>query len=389
MAELGRIEIPSKFPNDESVTVVNVPAKSGNHVRKGEVLVDVEFSKATVELESPCDGYVALLYGLGDEVSIGSPVAIIFSEQEEAVGLDIEKGRKSLVKGTPLAGERKLSNSPPPAHHSHLPSLDMKAVQPSKTIQLFSRAALSRLNELGRSVDEFSEKPFIRLADIEGNSGKSAATAEDDSPLVPSSKEKLSALKGAEIANLMAGQNTITSNFQKTINMPLQDMSASVGTAFSSMLIVPKILKQCSRLLKEFPLLNAYLGSGVINVYETVSIGYAIDLGSGLRILSLGDVEQLDENEIKIKISAGVKAYMMNRLDPNEARRSTFIVTDLSNEGVDYFVPLLGKNQSATLGICAVDPTAGSVKVSLTFDHRVTEGRMVANFLRQMATGLT
>ncbi|MBU2652677.1 MAG: 2-oxo acid dehydrogenase subunit E2, partial [Bacteroidetes bacterium] len=64
----------------------------------------------------------------------------------------------------------------------------------------------------------------------------------------------------------------------------------------------------------------------------------------------------------------------------------TFTVTDLSGEDVFSFRPVINHRQSAILGVGAEQPLGGErvFQLSLTFDHRLTEGREAARFLRAL-----
>jgi pyruvate/2-oxoglutarate dehydrogenase complex dihydrolipoamide acyltransferase (E2) component len=59
----------------------------------------------------------------------------------------------------------------------------------------------------------------------------------------------------------------------------------------------------------------------------------------------------------------------------------TFTVTDLSAQGVEYFVPVLNRRQAAILGLCAERPDSGRRDLVLTFDHRMSDGMRAAVFL--------
>jgi len=280
-------------------------------------------------------------------------------------------------------GERKTFSSA---------SVRADLIEPSRITEikpLVSRAARALLDDLGLTLDAFSGKAFIRRNDIFKQGAKVDTLSSSLPSLINARRAGFSALKGAEITNLSSGANTLTSNFQKVVTLPSSILPENPTRVFTSMFVVPKILKQLSRFLKEYPLLNAYYSDGELFFYEEVSIGYALDLGNGLRIVCLGDVEERTEDEIRAKITSGVKDYLVDRLDPNDVRRSSFIVTDLLSDEVDFFIPLLGKDQGATLGLCGFDSRTASLKLSLTFDHRVTEGRVVASFLRDMKNGLT
>jgi hypothetical protein len=70
----------------------------------------------------------------------------------------------------------------------------------------------------------------------------------------------------------------------------------------------------------------------------------------------------------------------------------TFTITDLSNDGVLTFHPLINQGQSAILGIGAEFFPPGSregfFNLILSFDHQLSEGRSAARLLRDLAQRL-
>jgi pyruvate/2-oxoglutarate dehydrogenase complex dihydrolipoamide acyltransferase (E2) component len=390
MSELAQIKVPAKFPNDETASVVAVYVATGDRVSAGAVAMDVEFSKATVEVECTAGGYISLCAGLKDEMPVGSTLAIIFSSEAEARQFVPEK--PVLVTRSKESSCVQTGSAQP---RSRAPSQagDGQAARASKTLKpLFSASALARLKDLGLDQEDISGIDFVRAKDIgyalpTGNSND-VFDRSLDLPRSPFASEKVPPLKAAELGNLLAGQNAATSNFQRTMLIPSPDNAGRLGGALAGINNSSIVLRQCARLLKEFRYINAFYLDGQLNFYHHVNIGYAIDLGQGLRIANLGDLSEATDSEIKSKIVYAAKSYMTGKLNPGDIEHVTFVVTDLSNENVESFIPLLGKFQGATLGICSRDPASGSFKVSLTFDHRVTEGRMAARFLQQLAARL-
>ena len=51
---------------------------------------------------------------------------------------------------------------------------------------------------------------------------------------------------------------------------------------------------------------------------------------------------------------------------------------------MDRFIPLINYKQSAILGISSVDKKLERFSMSLTFDHRILEGRLAARFMSDL-----
>lgn len=73
-----------------------------DRVQKGQVVCLVETSKALLELEAPGEGLLHHLYGEGDEVELGSRIAVIAESEEELVAA--EQASPAKAPASPPAG---------------------------------------------------------------------------------------------------------------------------------------------------------------------------------------------------------------------------------------------------------------------------------------------
>ncbi len=145
--------------------------------------------------------------------------------------------------------------------------------------------------------------------------------------------------------------------------------------------VLPPVVYEVYRLLRAFPLLNASYEHGSAFIYDDISIGIAIDSGYGLRVARIPDEAQKSVAAIEQCILDISEREAQQKLGVSDVTGTTFTISDLSSYGVAGFVPVLSRGQSAVLGIGEMN-RAGEQIFSITFDHRVTEGRYVANFLR-------
>jgi hypothetical protein len=76
--------------------------------------------------------------------------------------------------------------------------------------------------------------------------------------------------------------------------------------------------------------------------------------------------------------------YLDDQLEINDLSDITFTITDLSGEGISFFRPLVNRMNSSILGMSAIDENQHIVVFSLTFDHRVTEGKAASKFLMEL-----
>jgi hypothetical protein len=152
------------------------------------------------------------------------------------------------------------------------------------------------------------------------------------------------------------------------------------------------VLFELVRLLKKFPSLNAFYTDGSMFLYRHVHIGFAVDMGHGLKVLVVREAENLSFAELAERVEDLLVKYATGGLAVKEITGSTFTVTDLAQTGVFAFEPLINSRQAAILGIGAENrpSNAGSngFMLSCAFDHRLNTGRVAAEFLAEFSLRL-
>lgn len=76
------ITAPSVTANEDEVVLTKWHADAGSAVKKGDPVCDMETTKATVEVEAECDGFLFILANAGDRVSVGAPIAALMEEAD-------------------------------------------------------------------------------------------------------------------------------------------------------------------------------------------------------------------------------------------------------------------------------------------------------------------
>ena len=59
------------------------------------------------------------------------------------------------------------------------------------------------------------------------------------------------------------------------------------------------------RLLKKYPILNAYFENNTVRMYNDINIGVAFDIDNGLKVFTIKNTEQLSISSIEKSISIG------------------------------------------------------------------------------------
>lgn len=79
------VRLPQLGQTMEEGTIVAYSVKPGDEVKKGDSIFEVETDKATLEVESPADGFVKhIVAPIGQTILVGDVVLILGDEDEEA-----------------------------------------------------------------------------------------------------------------------------------------------------------------------------------------------------------------------------------------------------------------------------------------------------------------
>ncbi len=351
MATLERLVVPHETVNDEVVVVLRQYAAPGAAVRRGAPILEIETSKAAITLESSTDGYVRYRTQPGANVAVGTVLAEILDNAEDAARAEVE----------PAA-----------------------APAPAQAEPVFSRPALAALERLGIDRAVFRGRANISAKDVEAHAASVPSAAAGEVERVPLSPAKLS-----EIRVLGGGAGAYASAVTATLDTRGIFERTNAELAVLRFALLPLLVHDTARLLRAYPDLNAYFDDGAVARYRRVDVGIAIDLGAGLRVVRVPDADRAGLSQIEDAILSAVEKYEANTLRPEDLSGATFTITDLSADGVTSFVPLVPARTSAILGVGAIDRAGGAAALTLAFDHRVSAARPVAAFLRELIAALS
>ena len=403
MTEPTPVLIPQENVNDESVTLIAWCVANGEQVQEGQDLAEVEGSKAVFTIPAPVAGTVQYTLEVGQEIAVGGVLCMVSSAASVAVASTGADGVSAPTSGAPPAHDQDtVQEEQLPAH-----ALDAPSGAPR-----FSRQAAALLQQHGLDPQHFVGYGLVRTADVLavlGHNGMakpavmnppvteplSSQTAEAPTPAtgVPFRREALSRSKQTEIRYLASGyHNTLPSVV--TIAVPTRGLRAAAAQyAHAPSSITAIMLFEVGRLLRHYPLFNAFYAHGAAHLYEAVNIGFALDAGYGLKVPVIRQADTKSLPEIASEMQAMLRRYLDHTLRVEDLAAGTFTITDLSNEGVLTFHPLINQGQAAILGIgseysSGAGPAEGFFTLILTFDHQLTEGRQAAQFLQELARRL-
>jgi pyruvate dehydrogenase E2 component (dihydrolipoamide acetyltransferase) len=397
------IVLERQSANDETALVASVFVESGSFVKRNDILFEIENSKAIEEYLALADGIIIHQLQKGQTLDFGTVIATI-SDGDAGTALpgtngnDHAQTEQVARTETPFFPAERI-----PVHQNGVVHgvLDGTSVATATTQ---STAVPSRASLAAKKLMEQHQIPIahfgvtlVTAADVMRLVEAKSAPATDSTfvvqapppkdklqadaqPPTPQEGDRLSLRKLAEIDALSKGAG----------NSALSVLGIEVGPVMIARpagdlltdLITDVVIYEASRLMRQFPRLNAYFDSGRIVLHREVNGGLAMDRGGQLVVYGIKDTANLGLPELRSEMEHAVMRYMDDRLTSGEMQRATFTVSDLSSTEIDFMFPLLPKGQSLILGITR--SSSGSFKIFAGFDHRVTEGLETSRFLSEL-----
>jgi pyruvate dehydrogenase E2 component (dihydrolipoamide acetyltransferase) len=354
MNEALAIAVPRINPNDDHAVVVRWHVEQGARIDAGDTLVTLETTKTTFDVDAPRAGYVFYDHEPNQELPVGATVAWI-SPSPEPRGVAGEMSQASPASQA-LQGEGNR----------------------------FTRKALKLMRERGLAPADFPGEGRVDAEAVEracaARASAPRAARMDVEPL------ELAPVKIAEVHALgRAHRDAIPSTVVVAISSQRVEARMRALTAEHGPLSFLEVcIHTLAPLLVQWPEMNGYYANDGAWRYRHVGIGFAMNLGRGLRVPVVRTVADMSLRDVAKAVRDLSLRYMRGELAIDDVSAGTFTVTDLSAHGVVHFVPVLNERQSAILGITAERIGAGTRDLVLTFDHRLSDGMRAAQFLGEL-----
>ena len=154
--------------------------------------------------------------------------------------------------------------------------------------------------------------------------------------------------------------------------------------------LVPLVLLAVVESLREFPELNARVEDGELVLLDRYDIGVAVQTEQGLVVPVVHGCDRLSLGELDAEVRRLAESANAGTLAPEELRGGTFTVTSAGRAAGLFVTPLVNHPEIAILGVHRIEDRPvvrdGEVvvrrmgNISVTFDHRVVDGKRAADF---------
>lgn len=376
----------------------------GQEVNKGDVVAEIESDKATLELESQVSGVLLhTLQEAGAVVPVGANMAVVGQPNEDVSGLVGGNGAGKPVVATPAGSPPSTPTVTAPAGS---PAISQEFPGGVKATPLARRIAKENEVDL-RQVTVSGPENRIRRADVESFMlsrpvSATIPTAVVTAPAIPASPAvtaiETSRLRKA-IARRMTESKAPVPHFYVTTSV---DMEPALALRKQINALLPDeqkvtvndlIVKAAALALGDFPNLNASYGGDKLIRHSQINVGSAVAVEGGLLTVVQKNTDSASLSKIAADNKAMVARAREGRVKPDDIEGSTFTVSNLGAYDVDHFVAIINPPEAAILAVGTAQQVAvvkdgqlaigTRMKVTISADHRVTDGAEAAQFLQR------
>ena len=403
------IKVPAVGESITEATIGSWTKKSGEFVKRNEVLMLLETDKASVEVVAENDGVLTILPGneAGAVVKIGATVATLDTDAKPTAGAPAAEAPKA-------APAQPAAPAPTPA----------PAAQPASATQPLSPAVQRIVTEKGldpSAIPGTGKDGRLTKGDVlAAEPGKPAAAAapapaakaapapqvsaaevmaargpskQGDKKIVP-----MTTIRKRIAEKLKEAQNTaaLLTTFNEIDMSRVMDLRARYKDKFKEKFGLNLgfngfFVKASVEALKAFPAVNAHITGTDIEYHNYYNIGIAVSTEKGLMVPVVKDADMLSLAGIEMAVRDLALKGRDGKIMPDDLSGGTFSITNGGVFGSLLSTPILNYPQSAILGLHKIEdrPVAinGKVEirpmmyVALTYDHRIIDGKEAVSFL--------
>ena len=391
------VKVPSVGESITQGVICRWTKKSGEYVKSGESLFEIETEKVTSEVYASESGLFKTLVTEGTVVQIGQVVATID-----------EKAPVPVTAAAPAAAPSAAKSAPAPAP---APATAAKAPVISGTDLPLSPGSRFLAEEKG-----------IRPADIAGTGKGGRVTtgdilnfAESKSSPAPSptptpvplakqapgertSRRTMSQLRQKIAARLVAAKSeaALLTTFNECDMTNVMALRAKFQDRFTAkhglkLGFMSFFVKAVIEALRQVPALNAQIDGTDIVQNHFYDIGVAISTEKGLMVPVIRNADQLNFAQIESAIAEYAKKARASKITLADLEGGVFTITNGGTFGSLLSTPILNPPQPGILGMHSIQdrPMAVSGRVeirpmmylALSYDHRLVDGKEAVTFL--------
>lgn len=404
------IKMPQLSPTMTAGVIANWLVDIGDEVKQGDLIVEVETDKVTVEVEANESGVISELgANVGEELAVGSTLVSLLP-----TGSTVDKAAESKVEvvDTPQKSEVLDDLLEDLAEHIESPTEEVAVAELSHHIKI---SPVAKRMALQNNIDVTNVKGTgangkIVKKDIDAHlniSWEEIATAK---PVVQStiaeidydSLPSFTRQPNTSMRNVVASRLTESSrdipHFYMSVDCridALLDLRKQLNERTSKedrISVNDMLIKAVAKAFQKVPEANVMWAGDSILSFNQSDISIAVAIDNGLITPVVVHADKLSISELAKTAKDLVNRARGGKLAPNEYKGGTFTISNLGMFGIDSFTSIINPPQCGILSVGSGEKRAIVVKgeitvatmlnLTLAMDHRCVDGAVAAKFIQ-------
>jgi 2-oxoglutarate dehydrogenase E2 component (dihydrolipoamide succinyltransferase) len=402
---VAEVKVPELAESITEGSIAQWLKQPGEHVEKGDYILELETDKVNVEIISDYAGtLIEQLAEEGDTVLVGQAIAVVDESGSAAIAASkAEAAPAQAVAEAPTEVPASVQVAPKAevkeevtTGQSVIASPAARKLAREKGIDL---SAVPVVDPLGRvrvqDVDAASKAPVQAApAQAQKAAPKAPVTLNDDRiEVIKMTRRRQTIAKRLVQVQAEAAMLTTFNEVDLSKVMELRSRhkdsflkSNDVKLGFMSF-----FTKAVVGALKQYPLLNAEIKEEHILKKNFYDIGVAVSTDEGLVVPVVRDADRKSFAEIENDIAGLAVKARNNKLSLSDLSGGTFTITNGGTFGSLLSTPILNAPQVGILGMHTIKtrPIAVGDKIenrpmmylALSYDHRIVDGKEAVGFL--------
>ncbi len=418
---ISEIKVPAVGESISEATIGEWTKKSGDFVKRDEIILLLETDKASVEVVAPSDGVLTISVKAGEVVKIGATVASIDTEGVATAGLTQPAKNSDAAKATTPSSA--APSAPPSSGAAPAKSPNAEVLSPAVR-RVVEENGLHAASISGTGKDGRLTKADAEMAAEKGRGGQGGLGA--------SANGGLQMVQGAAVESSVPSKGPSTKGAGGERRVPMTTIrkriaerlvqaqhTAAILTTFNeidmtevmairgrykdkfkeqygtSLGFMGFFVKASIAALKEIPLANARIDGTDMVYHDFFNVGMAVGTEKGLIVPVIKNADQLSIAEIELAIKHFATKARDGKISVDDLSGGTFTISNGGVYGSLMSTPILNAPQSGILGLHKIEErpvvvtTNGKKEiairsmmyVALSYDHRVLDGKEAVTFL--------
>ncbi|MGQ9494192.1 MAG: dihydrolipoamide acetyltransferase family protein [Anaerolineae bacterium] len=375
--------MPKTGMTQETGTIVQWFYKEGDHVQKGEPLLEVMTDKVNLQVEAPASGVLKGIKAFpNDVIPVTQVIAYIVEPGEEIA-------EEKTAVAPPMEEAASIEKREPAAE------VEATAVVPEAPGKIKATPMARQL----------AKEYGLNLAQIPGKGPGGTITKADvlqavKRPTAPTP----SPVQEAKAIPLVGRRRIIAERMQQSAReAPHIALSIDVDTSAAEKVrygasYTALLVHAVARVLRNHPLLNSTLRGDQIVLLDKINIGVAMATDEGLIVPVVKNADTKLLADIDTEIKELTRRARAGKLTLDDVTGGTFTISNLGMFGIPYFRAIINPPEAAILAVGAIVKKPVVIDdgiyirpimtLTVSADHRILDGVAVANFLQELKATL-